>query len=279
MKNLMRFILIALILVTTGCTVILPGTTTQTGDTQTLTVSEAAPAGRPVKVTIGMGGGKFNLSSGASKLLEGTIKYNVKEWKPVFTRQTDSLSLVQTNSVNTLPGANIINEWNLKLGKFPMDLTVNAGAYEGKLDLTGLPLTNLTITDGASKAQVLFSSPNPEKMQLLSYRTGASDVKLVGLGNANFTEMSFEGGAGTYDLGFSGQFQRDSNVHITSGVSSITITCPLSVFCKININGALTDVTTGGEWKVDGRSYTNGGSGPTLTIVIDMGLGSLKLQK
>jgi hypothetical protein len=41
-----------------------------------------------------------------------------------------------------------------------MDLTINAGAYRGTLELGDLSLTRLDINDGASQATVEFSMPN-----------------------------------------------------------------------------------------------------------------------
>jgi hypothetical protein len=41
-------------------------------------------------------------------------------------------------------------------------------------------------------------------MSILSYKTGASDVSLKGLGNANVDQVSFDGGVGSYELDFTG---------------------------------------------------------------------------
>ena len=225
MKRVVIPMIVVLMLTTLACSfsVNLPNVKVTAGPTETLTVNESAPSGdQPARVTLQMGAGTFDLAGGAKNLVEGSIRYNVPDWKPVVSRNSNGLTIKQeaTGQVN-VPGKDLINEWNLKLGEsMPIDLTVQAGAYQGKMDLSGLKLTNLAITDGASDNEVHFDSANPTEMDEFSYKTGASQVKLFGLANANFKTMSFTSGAGNYELDFSGKLQRDATVDVKSGVSS-----------------------------------------------------------
>jgi len=158
-----------------------------------------------------------------------------------------------------------------------MNLTVNAGAYEGDLELGGLPLRNLTLSGGASSTTVSFDSVNPEEMETLVCRAGASTLTLTGLADANFAEMEFEGGAGTFTLDFSGELQRDAAVNIRAGVSTLTIVIPADTATTVTVEGGLNNVDTGGDWSVSGGAYEISGAGPTLTIHVDMGVGTLTL--
>jgi hypothetical protein len=252
----------------------------QTGPTETLTVNEPLPdSGEVVDVTLKMGAGELNVSSGAEGLVEGEIRYNVAEWEPTIANTGDTLTISQGDGdINLgIPESDVVNDWDLKLGDAPMNLTINAGAYEGTLDLGGLPLRNLEIADGASEAHVTFDSLNPEAMDRLVYHTGASDVTLTGLANANFETMSFDGGVGDYTLDFSGELQRDATVTIDSGVSSVRIVVPEGVAVRVEVDGGLNDVSTEGAWSHSGDTYEVSGEGPTLTILVDMGVGSLTL--
>jgi hypothetical protein len=247
--------------------------------TQTFEVSVPAPSGDALTtVTIEMGAGTLNLAPGASGLLEGTVKYNVDSWKPTLLAQDGDVSLKQgAKSGINLP-SDVVNDWTLKLSdSAPMDLNVNAGAYQGSLDLGGLRLQNLHITDGASQASVTFDKLNPEIMHTLSYKTGASQVKLTGLANANFESMTFDSGAGDYTLDFSGKLQRNANVSIKSGVSSVTIIIPSGMSAQIHNTGAVSGIDTQGTWTTNGNDYSTSGSGPTVTIDVSMGVGALKL--
>ena len=250
-----------------------------TGATETLTVNEPLPAEADIAhVALEMGAGSLELAAGASGLAEGTIRYNVAGWRPTITRTDAHLRIEQgTPEPNLVLGEDTVNEWNLRLGDTPMELSVHAGAYSGQMDLTGLRLQRLEIQDGASNTQVTFSAPNPAEMEELSYTTGASTVDLSGLGFANFARMTFEGGAGSYTLDFGGGLQREAEVTLHAGVSSLRIEVPSGTPAQVTVGGALREVTTLGAWTQSGDRYEAAGSGPTLTIRVDMGLGSLTL--
>jgi N-terminal domain of toast_rack, DUF2154 len=254
----------------------------QTGPEQTFTVAEAAPAAADVvDVNLNMGVGELTLAGGASGLLEGEIRYNVAEWEPTLTSSGSTVTLTQGDDDNFesgLPGDNTVNDWNLKLGEtVPMNLNVNAGAYEGNLELGGVPLRRLEIRDGASHTEVNFDAPNPEAMDRLVYETGASSVTLTGLANANFEEMEFKGGAGDYDLDFSGDLQRAASVQVVVGLSSLRISIPAGTNVRVEVGGGLHDVDTQGSWSANNDTYETSGTGPLLTIEVDMGAGSLTL--
>ena len=255
----------------------------ETGPEQTFTVAEAAPADVEVmEVNVEMGAGELNLAGGASGLLEGTIRYNVAEWEPTLTNTGGTLTLSQgdlsDDGINvSLPNDDVINTWDLKLGDVPMRLDIKAGAYKGDLALGGLPLRHLKINDGASSSNVTFDTPNPEVMDQLVYETGASSVTLTGLANANFDEMEFKGGAGDYELDFSGDLQREAQVDIVVGLCDLTITVPEGANVRVDVTGGLSDVDTQGSWTASSDVYETGGSGPLLSIEVDMGAGSLTL--
>lgn len=285
MKRVLTVIL-ALALATLACGPNLPNIQVPVeritpGPTETLTIDEAAPDGDTVMdVTLSIGAGNMTLASGAEGLASGTVRYNISDWKPEITRETDSLTIRQDFSSDDrlrIPEGNLTNEWDLKLGAVPMRLTVNAGAYEGQMDLGGVPLQRLEINDGASDNTVTFDEVNAEDMSLFKYNTGASTVKLEGLSNANFEEMIFEGGAGTYTLDFSGELQRDARVNVKAGICTLNIIVPAGVKAEVTRTGAVTSVKTEGTWSTSGDTYSTGGSGPLLTIDVDMGVGTLNL--
>lgn len=253
-----------------------------TGPTQTLNINEAAPsAGQTAVVQISMGAGKLNVGAGAAGLVEGTVQYNVPEWKPTVTHTGGTVTIEQTLPKTNIgvpqSGSSIVNDWALKLGNVPMALTVNAGAYQGTLSLGGVPLTTLTIHDGASNAKVTFDSANPQSMSTLTYETGASTVTLSELANANAQNVEFTGGAGDYQLDFSGKLQHDMTVSVHSGASSVRLVVPPGVSAKVTVSGGLNNVNADSTWTHAGDTYTQSGSGPTITVSVDMGVGSLKL--
>lgn len=273
-------ILAALTAATLACSGVSVVPRLDTGPTETVSVNEPLPTGvEEVDLTINMAAGKLSLSGGGDGVIAGEIRYNVAEWEPKVENTGGQVTLTQGDSdgFQGLPDDDVVNDWNLKLGDIAYDLTVNAGAYDGSLDLDGVPLRGLTVHDGASNAEVEFNSLNPEAMDELRYETGASSVKLIGLANANADRVVFTSGAGDYQLDFSGDLQRDMDVSVDSGVSSVRIIVPAGTNVIVTVDSGLSDVDTDGNWSHSGDRYELSGSGPTITIDVDMGLGSLTL--
>jgi hypothetical protein len=283
MKPAYLIITLVLLASTLACSFSVNVPTVDTGPTQTLQVNETLAGSADVtKLTIEMAAGNLNIEPSSDDMLSGRIDYNVPAWNPTITRNTDSLTISQghDNAIGNVSGNDIINDWDLRIGnQVTIDMTVNAGAYKGRLDLSGLKLRRLEINDGASDGDVKFNVANPVIMEKLVYRTGASKVNLYGLANANFTDMSFDGGAGDYLLDFTGTLNQDATVNIHTGVSAMTIVIPAGMHAVITNNGAISNVTPVGTWTVSNNVYEAAGEGQTLIINIDMAVGSLKLVR
>ncbi len=234
-----------------------------------------------VDLSLKFGAGTLKLNSGANALITGTATYNIGDFKPTVTVTSSAVSIEQGNwRLTGIPDiANIKNEWDLALGSAPISLNIDAGAYHADYELGGLALTNLTISDGAAETKLNFATPNLTEMALLSYSTGASNVSLSGLGNANFSSLEFDSGAGNYTLDFSGQFQRDGSVHIGTGVSNMTLVIPSGIPVQLTVSGGLSNVSYGTGWVKHGNIYTQAGTGPQLTISAEIGAGNLTLTR
>jgi len=281
MKPLKIILLVSIALTLMACSITVNVPTVNTGVTETLEVNEPALDGVDENnITIEMGAGSLNIVGGASELIEGSIQYNVEFWKPVITRDDDGIKISQNNNSNVgIPDGDIKNEWDLRFGNYPIDLRLSTGAYEGDLDLSGLAIRNLSISDGASKATIRFDSLNPVVMDKLTYKTGASDVELLGLGNANVREIYFDSGVGAYELDFSGDIQHGIFARIQSGMSDITIVIPSNVRAKIVLTSGLSNIDANGTWTITGNTYECGSSGPLITINLDMAVGNLQLKQ
>jgi hypothetical protein len=279
-KLILPFLVLALLFIT-ACNITLNVPTTKTTATQTATINEAAPDSKvPPQVSIEMGGGKLNVMPGATNLVEGTVEYNVAEWKPQVIRNGNLLRITQGDSGQiSIPNLEVVNDWKLKLGSGPMDLSIKAGGYQGSLDLSGIALTNLNITDGASTTKLIFNNPNPSKMDRFQYSTGASTVDLNGLENVNFKEMDFSAGAGNYNLYFNGPVNQPCTVHISGGASNMTIHLPASMKVKVVVNGGISNISPHGTWTINSNEYTSDGTSPLLEIQIDTVVGSVTLDK
>lgn len=238
------------------------------------------PDADEVNLKFRFGAGEFTLAPGADALADGTVTYNYAEFKPqVETDGGDVTVRMGDKDFKFIPVNDPKNKWDIKLGDQPMNLSIDAGAFDGKFEFGGLALTRLDISAGASDVEINFSELNPAKMSNFTYQTGASDVKIVGLGNANFSLFDFSGGAGDFTLDFSGDLQRDASVKIEAGLSNVIIIVPEGVDAVVTAKGGLSNVNAGSGWVRSGNDYIQKGEGPTLTFVIEMGAGNLTLTK
>lgn len=278
-RKLIPFIAI-LALTTLACGISAPKPPTPSPEV-TEDIKVEYPDSEEINLNLKFGAGELTLNPGADILVDGTATYNYDELKPeVNTDGGDVEVRVGDGDLNIFPNLNNIkNEWDLKLGDQPMNLSIDSGAYDGTFELGGLSLTRLNISDGASDVEINFSKLNPVEMSTFTYNTGASDVKILGLGNANFSLFDFSAGAGDYTLDFSGKLQRDASIKIETGLSNMIIIVPEGVNAVVTVQGGLSNVNAGPGWERSGEDYIQKGEGPTLTFVIEMGAGNLTLAR
>ncbi|NMC12344.1 MAG: hypothetical protein GYA34_05610 [Chloroflexi bacterium] len=283
-SSLIAVILLSAVTLACGVQINIPVTNINTIKpvTEEINISQPETSSKIIKLTLNFGLGELNLSPGADNaLVTGTAVYNIKDLKPETHIEDDKITLETGDlEIEGIPKFKDKqkNKWNLKLGVTPMDLNINAGAYEGDFELGGLSINSLTIRDGASKVILRFSEPNQTEMNDFIYETGASEVALYGLANANFSNMRMKCGAGDYTLEFSGELLRSADVTINSGMSSVKIVVPKGTSARVFFDGGLADVDIHGDWNSKENGYFLSGGEPMLTINVNMAAGSLILR-
>jgi hypothetical protein len=259
----------------------LPRARIATGPTVTEVIEVSPPTSGSAELTIDFGAGKLSLSPSSNPgLVTGTATYNVPTLRPIVELSGNQATIRQESlEFDGIPDFDdYTNEWDLQLGSTPLRLRINAGAYEGNFDLGGLALEDLQVMDGASSTRLTFNEPNQAVLESFVYETGASQVLLNKLGNANLTQLVFRGGAGDYTLDFSGALSRDAEITIDAGLSNVTISVPANTRASVEMTGGLSATTTSGSWRQAGGGYTLDGAGPTLTFQIEIGAGALELR-
>ncbi len=177
------------------------------------------------------------------------------------------------------------NRWDIVLSeKYPTELDIDIGACEAEIDLGGLPLTYLNFDVGAAEARILFSRPNPGRAEDLTINAGAVDLKVKELGNANFDRLSFDGGAGDFDIDFSGEYKGMSRAKISIGLGSAKIRIPSNLPVRIETDESfLSSVDFRHEDKscLDGDDYYETKdfrrSEYGLDLEVSVGLGSIEI--
>ena len=240
-------------------------------------ITVAIPDSEDARLKISFGAGKLTLSPGAEDfLVDGTATYNIPNFRPEI-EENDEMIAIKQGEFQSLNVTDFKNEWDLKLGDTPMELEINAGAYQGRYEFGGLALSGLTIKDGASDVEVSFSESNLTEMSVFRYETGASNVELTGLANANFSTLIFNGGAGDYTLDFSGELEQDATARVETGFGDLKLFIPEDMDARVTVEGGAVNVNHSSGWGQSNHTYTQEGSGPTLTIIVKMGAGNVTI--
>ncbi len=108
-----------------------------------------------VRVDLHMGAGDLRVTDGGAKLMRADFAYSVPSWKPEvrYTRsgKQGSLTIEQPGKNHTTLG-NTKYSWELQLNrKVPVDLTLNFGAGQARLDLGSLQLRGVEIHMGVGQ--------------------------------------------------------------------------------------------------------------------------------
>jgi len=193
-----------------------------------------------LKMTIKFGAGKLNLISGEEDVFVGNFQYDKSILKPniqyEILGETGILILAQSIKKDLALPFPYKNSWHLKLPSgIPLQLYINAATYSGDIDLTNLQIDDFYLNSGVGQTNILFNQPNLLNLKNINVKTGASTIKMLGLANANFSEMNFTGGAGIYFFDFSGKLTKKSKVNINAGVAKIILKIPSTIGTKIMI--------------------------------------------
>lgn len=135
-----------------GCVEIDSGGPPRT-DTQSVELDKS----EMVNVELKMGAGELNVDGGSSKLMEGQFRYNSSRMKPDVRYDSSGFRghlLIEQPS----HGAHIGNSdyrWDVRLNdEKPMDLEVNFGAGEGRLNVGSLTLRSLDVHMGVGQLRI-----------------------------------------------------------------------------------------------------------------------------
>jgi zinc-ribbon domain len=173
--------------------------------------------------------------------------------------------------------------FNLALGRTKAyALTLEAGATDVAANLGGIPLKELTIKQGAGRAEFDFSAPNPQEMASILANSGAVALQMRNLSNANFTEMTFDGGAASYRFDFGGTLRRDAKVRIMTSLAPVAIHMPLATAARVFENTVAAALDLGDGFTKKGGAFLTeaamSGRTPILTIHANVSLGTLSLR-
>ena len=177
------------------------------------------------------------------------------------------------------------NNWSFEFtDKVPISLKIDVGAADCTMDLGGIQIDRLDLDIGAADCHISFDEPNGCELEKILIDAGASSVTIDDLGNANFRELDFDGGVGSYDIDFSGKFEFDAEAEISVGLGSMDIIVPQHIGVRIYAEDSFLssiDISEKDFVQIEQGVYESenwDGANWHLELTLNVGLGSVDVR-
>lgn len=254
---------------------------------RSLDVSRQLADSAPTAVQVVYGTGMFGLRGTSNPLLyHMLLRYDATRTQPraKFDAAARKVQLGVEKSDVRFTGRNDSESGKLQLELSrvaPLDLSLDLGAVEADLDLTGLKLSRLTVDAGASDGRIRFDSLNATPMSALHISLGAASFRGERLANANTRDIRVDAGIGNVELDLGGQWTQDIDVHVEVTLGIVTIHVPSDVGVRLTMKKTLASFDHEGLIERDGAWISpNWESAPhKLRISAETVFGKLTIDK
>jgi hypothetical protein len=254
-------------------------------ETETAEINVAYPEATDLHLKIRVGACRLKIVPGAGEAwVTGSYQYPKGALPLKIDKSGGRITISQDYDVAGLGGLfRYTPRFELALGRAKSyALTLEAGASDVAVDLGGVPVKELLIKQGAGRAEFDFSAPNPQEMAALLVNSGAVALQMKNLANANFVEMTFDGGAASYKFDFGGTLRRDAKAKISTSVAPVEIRIPSSTAARVIENTVAASLDLGDGFMKKGGAFLTeaalASKTPILTIQANVSLGSLALR-
>lgn len=221
----------------------------QQRELRSLDVSRQLHDSAALRVEVRYGAGTLGVRAATTPVLyRMQLKYPADRAEPVYAYYptTRTLRVGVERQSSRVPSGDRNGELRLDLARaVPMDLSLELGAVEADLDLSGLRVDQLHVESGASEAQLRFDTPNTDRMRSLDLRVGAAGLRALGLGNANAGEVRVQAGVGDVDLDFGGAWQQDMALSVQVALGNVKLHVPRNVGVRLEVQRLLASVDVG----------------------------------
>jgi hypothetical protein len=191
------------------------------------------------------------------------VRYDEERTRPIHQYDPESRSAtlgVEGQSIRWTRHLKDDNVGEMRLGlssQVPLDLELELGATQARVDAGGLSLSNLRIETGAADAVLDFSAPNRTRMRHLDIQLGAAGFVITNLGNANVSSIRVQGGVGSVDLDFGGSIQQDVNVEANVALGKLTLHLPRDIGVRVEVQKLLASFDHSGLYKRGNAYYSD----------------------
>lgn len=224
----MKYAIFASFLLLTGC--INVEVDREAGPPTTDEVSIDRGKAEMVRMEVKMSVGELRIDGGASKLLEGTLRYNTPFMKPNVrydaTGFRGHLTIEQSSDRTVKLGKNVKNDWNLHLNDdTPLDLLLNMGVGENHLNLGSLSLRRVEVHMGVGELKMDLRG-TPKKDYDVDIRGGVGEATVYLPANVGVIANA-KGGIG--GISAQGNLKKDGSSYVNPAYGNSKVTIRLDV--------------------------------------------------
>jgi hypothetical protein len=251
---------------TTGLMVILPALAigaarTEAQEWRTLDVSRQLHDTSALQVRITYGAGRMALHPAATPVLyQMQMRYDAERTEPLYDYQLAAHTLrvgIQKHTT-TYHGDEKGGDMQLALAKtVPLDMSMELGAVQADIDLSGLTVERLKMDIGASETTIRFDTLNRTRMRALDLNIGAASVRAVRMGNANVRDITAKIGVGSLDLDLGGDWTGEMDLTTEVALGSVTVHVPRDVGVRLEVEKFLASIDTEGMTKRGDTYYSD----------------------
>jgi len=198
-----------------------------------------AQGAKSVHASIKLGSGDLTIGGDTSHLLDGSFDFRASRGTPdVSYNVSNGIGELTVEEERTGPDIVVLGNnhanWNLRFGdQLPLDMDVNLGAGEGKLNLRGLPLNKLDLNIGAGRVDADLTGPRTKDLDVdISGGVGEAVIRLPrnvgvvadvsgGIGSIDTPGLKEDGGQYFNDA--YGHTPATIHLHVSGGVGSIRL--------------------------------------------------------
>jgi hypothetical protein len=163
-----------------------------------------------------------------------------------------------------------------------LDLSLQTGAGENKVDLSGLNLRQLDLKQGAGSVDLRADSPQAPDCREIVFQCGVGETHLRGLANLAPERIDFKGGIGHAVLEFSGHGARNMKANLAVGIGQVDVIVPRSLGVRLEMQGNTSNVSIPSKgFRKIGSTYTSEGYAETdqrLDVTVAAGLGGVSIR-
>ena len=243
---------------------------------RTLNVARQQLDSSPLAVKVRYGTGRLTLAAAPTPYLyHMQLRYDAARAEP--RAQWDAASRTVTlgvanSGVRWTSGRNT-DLATMALGlspSVPLDLSVEVGAAESTLDLSGLWLRTLDVRSGASATRIRFCTPSGHPVDRIEIESGAAQFTAERLANSGAKDVIIHGGLSLVELDLTGAWQRDMALSLDLAMGKGELTLPMSVGVRVTVDHASSMLRIEGLKKVGNIWESDGFASAAHKLVVSV---------